>query len=540
MSKKKKNKNTNTNVNEAALEEELELLEDELELNNENEQSEDIKAFDDLHQADEMIQLIDVDDDDYDKVDAFGNSREEVEEDEFADVEFIHQDDKKKKKSGKYIAYQIFRTVVTMVALVAFGYASYELMLVHLENDSTYETKDEISNMFLQDVENNAGGNVIVNSNGETIVMQNTSNGKAFVWDYEKMLDYNSEAVGYIRQDNGDYIDYPILQHGDNDYYLYHLPDHTWSSMGSIFLDYRIEGGLEADYSIVYGHYIGKRANNIMFGSLNWYWDWPYYYKEHPTFDIYVKERHYKYYVFSILKVPAAGDPVYDPYFESDEERYEFFKDVEERSYREFTEAPEITKDSKVIMLSTCTTDKTVRFVMFLVRGEEIQDVPGVDYDNLPTDDNDEDETTTAPDETTSKEESDSSEETSSSNEQDSSEAPSSSDEPASSTPPDETTAPPTPTGPGTTTEPSSSNTPTQPGTTNPPSQSSSSEEPSSSVDETTAPPETSSGEETTEPSSSDTPTEPDSSEEPDSSDEASDTGTDESTSAEEQTTPME
>lgn len=359
------------------LDEGLNKLEEELELKNENGQP---------VQADNMIELIDINDN----------------VDEFADVEFIHQDGVKRKRNVKYIVYQVFRTVVTIVALVAFGYASYELALVQLENDTSFATKDEISNMFLQEVENGNGENVVYNSEGETIVMENSSTGKAFVWNYQKMLDYNSEAKGYIRQGNGDYIDYPILQHSDNEYYLYHMPDHKWSTVGSIFLDHRIENGLEADYSIVYGHYIGKRANNIMFGSLNWYWDWPYYHEQHPDFDIYVGERHYKYYVFSIMKVPAAGDRVYNPYFESDEARLDFFKDVKSQSKYEFPLAPELTIDSKVIMLSTCTTDKTVRFVMFLVRGEEIYDVPGVDYEKDSSD-----ETSSTKEESTTPQETD-------------------------------------------------------------------------------------------------------------------------------------
>lgn len=356
--------------------EELEQLEKDLELNIEDEQSEG---------TDENIENAEVD-----------------EEDEFADVEFISQDEVRKRKL-KLIKGQIFRTFVMFIALVAFAYASYELTLIYLENDTSFATKDEISSMFLHDVEELPEGNVIYNSNGETIIMENASDGKAFVWDYQKMLEYNSESVGYIRQGSGEYIDYPVLQHSDNDYYLYHLPDHKWSSMGSIFLDYRIEGGLNADYSIIYGHYIGKRANNIMFGSLNWYWNRYYYHIDNPDFDIYVEDRHYKYYVFSIMKVPASGDRVYNPYFESDEERFEFFKEVEAQSKYEFTKAPELTMDSKVIMLSTCTTDEEVRFVMFLVRGEEIYDVPGVDYENdsSQTEESGKDTTTTSKVDTT-------------------------------------------------------------------------------------------------------------------------------------------
>lgn len=386
--KKDKKKDIDNKMEIEFIEENLEKLENELELNSEKEQ---------LNKADEMIELIDIHDD------------EEKKEDEFADIEFVHQDEKKKGKSGKYYAYQVFRIAVTMIALFAFGYASYELTLVYLENDTTFATKDEISNMFLQEIQTGNNGNIVVGSNGETIAIENTSNGKAFVWDYEKMVAYNSEAVGYIRQDNGDYIDYPVLQHSDNDYYLYHLPDHSWSSIGSIFVDYRIEGGLEADYSILYGHYIGKRANNIMFGSLNWYWDWPSYHKEHPTFDIYVKERHYKYYVFSIMRVPAAGDRVYNPYFESEQARLEFLRDVKAKSKYEFTQAPPLTEESKVVMLSTCTVDENIRFVMFLVRGEEICDVPGVDYEAETS--SDDKTTTVTPETTTPKQEETSSDE---------------------------------------------------------------------------------------------------------------------------------
>jgi len=484
------------------IDENLEQLEEELELNIENNQAE---------KAEEMIELIDIHDDDYE---------EEAEHEEFEGIEFINQDDKKTKKIN--YGYQIFRFVVTAIALFAFGYASYELMKVQLENDTSFATKDEIANMFLQDVEDddNSGGTIVYTSDGETIVMENSSDGKAFVWDYEKMLEYNSESVGYIRQGNGEYIDYPILQHSDNDYYLYHLPDHKWSSMGSIFLDYRIQGGLNADYSIVYGHYIGKRANNIMFGSLNWYWNRAYYHKEHPDFDIYVENRHYKYYVFSIMKVPASGHRVYNPFFESDEERLEFLQDVKSQSKYEFTKAPELTLDSKVIMLSTCTTDKTIRFVMFLVRGEEIYDVPGVDYDNLPEETDPETQT---PPETSSGET-----ETSVDGESNSSsdEATSSSEQttkPEDTTTPPETTKPVETTPPETTTKPAET---TKPEETTPP--------------ETTAPPET--PEETTPPESAsqdETPSESDSSSDTEPAG-SSENSSSENASSEDSTTPLE
>ena len=139
-------------MSKEVLDKNLEQLEEELELNIENNQPE---------QNGEMIELIDIEDDDY----------EEAHDDEFGDVEFVAQEEKKRKKKkglGNYVAYQFFRVFVMLVALGAFGYASYELTLVYLENETSFETKDEITNMFLVDVENSNGGNVVMNSNGES------------------------------------------------------------------------------------------------------------------------------------------------------------------------------------------------------------------------------------------------------------------------------------------------------------------------------------------------------------------------------------
>lgn len=316
----------------------------------------------------EVLEIVEIDEEN--KSDKKGFSIKNKYEDEF-EIEFIRQDD----KTFKDFLYDLFRKVVMLGALCVFGYACYELTLVYIDTDISTENKDEVSGMFLVDNDEVGGGDVY-NSEGETIELDNSSDGQSFVWDYDKMLEYNADAKGYIRQGNGEYIDYPILQSSDNDYYLNRLPDHTWSYVGSIFIDYRIKDALESKYCIIYGHYIGKRANNIMFGSLNWYWDRDYYHLEHPTFDIYVEDKHYKYYVFSILKVPSSGDRVYNPEFESDEEWFEYINMQRGFSKYEFPEAPELTMDSKVVVLSTCTTDENIRLVMFLVRGEEILDVP--------------------------------------------------------------------------------------------------------------------------------------------------------------------
>lgn len=271
---------------------------------------------------------------------------------------------------------KVIRYAVMIVALGVFMYSAYRLTLIYIESKESMEVFDEVKNMFISDEPVNEE---ITDEQG--VVISNNSGGSQFVWDYEKMLSYNSDAVGYIRQDNGDYIDNPILQHSDNDYYLNHLPNNQVSSVGSIFVDYRIAEGLEARNCIIYGHNMGKRVNNIMFGSLNWYYycdDDPDYYKNHPTLDVYVGYKHYKYYIFAAYKTEAEGGWTYIYSFESDETFQKYVNDCKERSIHNFPEAGEITAEDKIITLSTCCETDEKRMIVQAVRREEINDVPNI------------------------------------------------------------------------------------------------------------------------------------------------------------------
>lgn len=281
---------------------------------------------------------------------------------------------KKKKSKISNIIYNVVRYAIMAVALYVFGYAAYELTLIYVESREAEELKSETSDMFyvsLEDLQEKY--EPTTNTEGETISLENANDGKLFVFDYEKMLSYNSHSKGYIRQDEGEYIDNPIVQHPtDNEYYLTHLADHRKSSIGAIYIDSAIKEGLNAKNCIIYGHNINDRAGRIMFGSLNWYWNTTGYYKEHPTFDIWIGNTRYRYYVFATYKTNAVGSPVYQYAFATDEEFMDYVATCKKNSKYTFKTAPEITKDSHIITLSTCTHTKELRMIVQLVRGEEL------------------------------------------------------------------------------------------------------------------------------------------------------------------------
>ena len=291
------------------------------------------------------------------------------------EIEWIDCEDpkKKRKKLIKKITYNLTRYAVMVAALVIFAYASYELTLIYVESKEATKNAESTKDMFLVDLDSlDDDYQAPTDANGETIELVNKGDGKLFVFDFEKMKEYNSDSKGYIRQDNGEYIDNPILQTTDNDYYLTHLADHKKSSVGAIFIDYRIDQGLNAKNCIIYGHNMGQRVDHAMFGSLNWYYYKTGYYKEHTTFDIWIENTRYRYYVYAVFKTDAVGSDTFTYAFETDEAFMEYVNKCKSQSKYQFKEAPAITKDSMIITLVTCTHEEEKRLIVQLVRGEEL------------------------------------------------------------------------------------------------------------------------------------------------------------------------
>jgi len=78
--------------------------------------------------------------------------------------------------------------------------------------------------------------------------------------DWDELRAVNPDVVAWIVVEDTD-INYPVVQHGDNDYYLQHSFDGSYSSSGAIFLDCDNAPDLTSDNNIIYGH-------NMLDGSM--------------------------------------------------------------------------------------------------------------------------------------------------------------------------------------------------------------------------------------------------------------------------------
>lgn len=82
---------------------------------------------------------------------------------------------------------------------------------------------------------------------------------------FRKLYDINPEIVGWLTIDGladdngGNYIDYPVMQTNDNDYYLSHDFYGTEKNYGALFVDHNIKVTKDSHprNSVIYGHNMG-------------------------------------------------------------------------------------------------------------------------------------------------------------------------------------------------------------------------------------------------------------------------------------------
>ena len=87
--------------------------------------------------------------------------------------------------------------------------------------------------------------------------------------DFETLISGMPNIVGWIKID-GTSIDYPIVQGGDNSFYLSHLPDGNANAAGSIMMDVQNRADFSDFLTVLHGHHM--RAGR-MFGDLEKYAD---------------------------------------------------------------------------------------------------------------------------------------------------------------------------------------------------------------------------------------------------------------------------
>ena len=255
-----------------------------------------------------------------------------------------HHRGRRKKKGGS----NIVSNIILVIAIVVFAVSAYKLYGIFSEYN-----KGDKEYQKIQDL--------VINTEKKDDTKEET-----FSVDFEKLLEMNSDVVGWIRFDEPSEINYPVVQGRDNEEYLKRTFEANTNKLGTLFVDVNNPGDFSGRNTFIYGH---NMKNGSMFAQLLKYKN-DSFYKEHPYFYIYTPDGKVRTYeIFSSGVVKDTSDSYIMDY--ADDAAFQTYIDYIKQQSAYPTSA-EVTTASKIVSLSTCTNVRDDE--RFLVHGVMIKE----------------------------------------------------------------------------------------------------------------------------------------------------------------------
>ena len=246
-----------------------------------------------------------------------------------------------KKKQQKRAQFNIISSVVLVAAVCVFVFSLYQLIAMLVPYYSGGKIYDEIKD----------------------IAITADENGEGFKVDFDALLKENSDTVAWIRFDEPEIINYPVVKSADNADYLTKTFTANDNKLGAIFMDYRNSNDFSDRNTFIYGHHLN--VGGEMFSELLEY-DSESFCKEHPNFYIYTPDGKVRTYtVFSAGVVKDTADN-YKIDYASDADFEEYLKLCQDSSNYTVDDV-ELNAQSQIVSLSTCTNVRDDE--RFLVQG---------------------------------------------------------------------------------------------------------------------------------------------------------------------------
>ena len=258
---------------------------------------------------------------------------------------------KEKKNPFAFLA-NLITILILVVAIGVCAYAGWNLYKIFSEYKAGSDEYAKISDMVVTEKQ--------AEVKDETWVDKET---KKKVWtapleiDYDKLSEINPDFVGWLYVEALPDISYPIVHYKDNDYYLHRTFEKTDNFAGCLFVNSYNMGDFTDQNTIIYGH---NMKNGSMFGKLKNFSD-PEVFKKSRYFWIFTPDFIYQYRIFSASVVDKTG-LTYQISFTDDE-----FDQFISRAYSNSVvdnQGVTVTKEDRIVTLSTCTGDDSTRFVV--------------------------------------------------------------------------------------------------------------------------------------------------------------------------------
>lgn len=181
--------------------------------------------------------------------------------------------------------------------------------------------------------------------------------------DFAPLIETCPDVVGWIQLE-GEWLDYPVVQGEDNEYYLNHLPNGYMNEAGSIMLDAANDEFFRDELTILHGHHMNHGS---MFGNLDKFRKAEYY-QEHRTILLYTPTGDYTIELVAAWTLDGM-EFGYPTEFASDEEFEEFLGEAIANST--FDSGVSVQRGDRLILLSTCAYN--FKYARFVVLGRLIE-----------------------------------------------------------------------------------------------------------------------------------------------------------------------
>lgn len=225
-------------------------------------------------------------------------------------------------------------------------------------------------NIILWKQENTKTEKLIININDEVEITTSTNEAETIndnadksdpYWDYinvpltdvdfTNLLKINNETVGWVNVKNTN-VNYPIVKHTDNNFYLNHSFDQKKNSAGWVYMDYRNNTSSIDKNTIIYAH---GRLDGSMFGSLKKATQKEWLEKEeNHIINFSTTSYNSMWQIFSIYKIEPTDDYL-TINFNNDDVYNNFLTALKNRSIHNFN--TDINPKDNIITLSTCYDD---------------------------------------------------------------------------------------------------------------------------------------------------------------------------------------
>lgn len=226
----------------------------------------------------------------------------------------------------------VVSNIILVAALAVFLYSAHELYGIFSEYSKGSSEYEAIQEMVITQS--------TVEDEGEEPV---------FFVDFERLQEINSDVVGWIRFEEPEIINYPIVQGQDNSKYLKTTFEGNKNSAGTLFIDVQNQGDFSDRNTFIYGH---NMKNGSMFGRLRKYKSSEFC-QEHPYFYLYTPDGiESTYQIFSVTIVNDTSES-YTKMYTDDVQFQDYIEYVKSISLYQIDR--EVEADSKIVSLSTCT-----------------------------------------------------------------------------------------------------------------------------------------------------------------------------------------